>query len=365
MVATKKTYFIFLKLLIAAVILFGLFILFSDATSRFSGLAFFGGSDNGEQSLIVEQALKAQFQYTKERMLREGSYVYSFGYKLGDQTGDLDEGLGGAQTIDSNVLIQGIAFLSPSNPSDNLLNNIGVFDKNRSSIITYKVQPGDTPSYIAASFGISTNTLLWANDLNYWSIIKPGQELVILPTSGVIHKVKKGETLAAIVKKYKGDLEETIAYNGLPANSYVEVNQEIIIPNGKKTITYQPRARLTYQPSSYIGPYGGVSRSFPWGQCTWYVAQKRYVPWSGHAKYWLSNARAYGFNVCLGRNCEPRPGAIMATNESWYGHVAYIEAVNGDYITVSEMFGVPYWRKGIRNVRTFKKGDWRIRGYIY
>ena len=321
-------------------------------------LAFFGNSDK-EQALITEESLKAQFQGIEEKLLREGSYVYSSGYHFPVQLSDFDEGFGLVE-FSGNILLQGIAFLSPSNPSLNFINGNGILDRARGGMITYEVQSGDTPSYIAASFGVSTNTLLWANNLSYWSIIKPGQKLVILPTSGVLHEVKKGETLDKIVKDYKGDLEETLAYNGVPADGSLEVGQKIIIPGGRKTIYYQPRVQYAYQPM-YIGPYGSKSRVFPWGQCTWYVAQKRYVPWSGHAKYWLGNAQRYGFQT----GPEPIPGAIIVTRESWYGHVAYVEAVSGDYVIISEMHGIPYWKKGKLATRTLSRNDWRIRGYIY
>lgn len=324
-----------------------------------SVLAFFGGSGR-EQSLIAEEFLKAQFEEVEERMLREGSYVYSSGYRFLGQINDFDDGFGGSE-LSGNILIQGIAFLGVSNPSPNFAAGLGIYDKQRSGAITYEVQSGDTPSYIAASFGISTNTLLWANNLSYWSVIKPGQKLVILPTSGVIHEVKKGETLAKIVEKYGGDFEKTLAYNGLPASGSLKPGQEIIIPGGKKPVYYQPAIRYTYSPSSYYGPYGDKSHRFPWGQCTWYVAQKRLVTWNGHAKYWLGNAQAQGLPVCYGRNCEPRAGAIMATSETWYGHVAYVEAVNGDYVTVSEM----HLGQGRLKTRIFAKDDRRIKGYIY
>lgn len=319
-------------------------------------LAFFGSSNSEEQPLVAIESLRAEFKETEKKLLREGSYVYSSGYKFLGQANDFDDGFGGGE-LSANILIQGIAFLGPSSPSSNSTNNTGVFNRQRSGIITYEVQSGDTPSYIAASFGVSTNTLLWANNLNYWSIIKPEQELVILPTSGVIHEVKRGETLDKIVKNYKGDFEETIVYNGLPADGHIAVGQKIVVPDGEKPIYYQPRVQYAYQPSSYIGPYGNKSHKFPWGQCTWYVAQKRLILWGGHAKSWLDNARAYGFQT----GTEPRVGAIMVTRETWYGHVAYIEAVNGDYVTISEMS----LGQGKQGFRTLNKNDWRIRGYIY
>ena len=367
-IGIKKTFVRFARparLLLAVVVAFGLFLGMNFPAPLQSGQVFaFFGKSNREQALIVEESLRAQFQGIEERLLREGSYVYNSalpigrqGYYFPTQLNDFDEGLGSAEFF-GNILIQGVAFLSLNNPSPNFINGAGI-DRVRSGVIAYKVQPGDIPSYIAASFGISTNTLLWANNLSYWSIIKPGQKLVILPTSGVLHETKKGETIDGIVKKYKGDIEETLAYNGLPADGSLEVSQEIIIPGGRKAIYYQPTIRYAYQPS--LGVYGSKSRKFPWGQCTWYVAQKRYVPWGSHAKYWLANARTYGFQT----GTEPQPGAIVVTNESWYGHVAYVEAVSGNYVTVSEMHGVPSWMKGKLKTRVLNKKDWRIRGYIY
>lgn len=321
-------------------------------------LAFFESSNNGEQPLITIESLKAEFKETEKRLLREGSYVYGSGYEFLGQANDFGDGFGGGE-LSGNILIQGTAFLSPNSPSLNFANNTGAFDRQRSGVITYEVQLGDTPSYIAASFGISTNTLLWANSLSYWSIIRPGQKLVILPTSGILHEVKRGETLAGVVKKYKGEIDKTIAYNGLPADGSLQPGQKVIIPGGSKAIYYQPRVRYaySYRPGSYYGPYGTKSHRFPWGQCTWYVAQKRLIPWGNHAKYWLGNAQRYGFPT----GPEPQPGAIVVTREGWYGHVAYVEAVNGNSITISEM----HLGQGRLKTRKLARNSWVIRGYIY
>lgn len=340
---------------IAAVILFSLFLRASSWTAdAFASL----GANKEEQLLITEEFLKAQFQETENRVVREGSYVYTSGYYPSGQSSDTDDGFGGEE-LSGNILIQGVAFLSPNSPSPNLIDGIGIFGKERSDVVTYEVQAGDTPSYIAASFGISTNTLLWTNNLSYYSIIKPGDKLTILPTSGVLHEVKKGETLDAIVKKYKGDLTETLAFNGLPADASVQVGQKILIPNGIKVIPVPSQPQVAYRsvsPAVY-GSYGDKSHKFPWGQCTWYIAQLRYIPWGGHAKNWLSNAQKYGFPT----GKEPRVGAIVATNETWYGHVAYVEAVNGDFITVSEMS----LGRGIKKLRNIPISSKKIKGYIY
>jgi len=79
------------------------------------------------------------------------------------------------------------------------------------------------------------------------------------------------------------------------------------------------------------GPY---PNRFAYGYCTWYVANKRFIPWLGNAIDWWPNARAYG----QAEGQLPKVGAVMVTRESGYGHVAYVESVNGDGSwTVSEM----------------------------
>ena len=73
--------------------------------------------------------------------------------------------------------------------------------------------------------------------------------------------------------------------------------------------------------------FGTIPDSFPWGQCTWYVASLREVPWGGNADEWFGNARAMGYST----SSTPKPGAIVVwgpgNGYSYYGHVAYVVAV--------------------------------------
>lgn len=98
---------------------------------------------------------------------------------------------------------------------------------------------------------------------------------------------------------------------------------------------------------------------FPFGYCTYYVAQRRPIPWSGNAITWLSGARSYGFAT----GDIPQVGAIVVTSEGGSaGHVAYIDAVNGDQITISEM---NYRGFGVISSRTISSSYGAIKGYIY
>ncbi|MBI2097821.1 MAG: peptidoglycan DD-metalloendopeptidase family protein [Candidatus Vogelbacteria bacterium] len=132
-------------------------------------------------------------------------------------------------------------------------------------ISIYVVREGDTLSEIAEMFRVSVNTIIWANDLRRATDIKEGQVLVILPITGVRHTVAKGETLQSIVKKYRGNLEEVVQFNGLDTDAALAAGAVIIIPDGEVTAppaAGQPRFVRGGGPE-YIGYYlrpirGGV-----------------------------------------------------------------------------------------------------------
>ncbi len=241
----------------------------------------------------------------------------------------------------------------------------------------YTVASGDTVSGIAAKNGITVNTILWANDLDNVDQIKPGDQIFILPVAGISYAVATGDTLDSIATKYKAEKDKIIAYNGLPANGEIAVGDVIIIPDGRKEDVARPAVpdtgieRRQYATSTggtatdissgfrKLDGKAGTGHRFPYGYCTWYVAQKRYVPWSGNAGTWLYKAKAMGYKT--GR--APAVGSIMVTTENrFYGHVALVEKVSGTTITVSEM-NYTGWSKTSR--RTLSSTSRAIKGFIY
>jgi murein DD-endopeptidase MepM/ murein hydrolase activator NlpD len=125
------------------------------------------------------------------------------------------------------TVINDDSFLSINSPAEVFLPSV-----QRNEIVKYTVQDGDSPGKIAANFDISLNTILWANDLSSSPVIRPGQELIILPVSGINHKVKEGEVLSTISSKYKASIDEIIAFNNLKDERSIQAGQEIIIPGG-------------------------------------------------------------------------------------------------------------------------------------
>lgn len=107
-------------------------------------------------------------------------------------------------------------------------------------ITVYTVKSGDTLSTIASQFSISTNTILWANDLTKKSVVRVGQKLTILPVSGVVYTVGKGNTLGGIAAKFDVDVEEIISFNDLEEDKTIRVGMKLIIPNGELPVEKKP-----------------------------------------------------------------------------------------------------------------------------
>lgn len=114
----------------------------------------------------------------------------------------------------------------------------------------YVVEGGDTVSSIAEQFGVSTQTVLWSNNLTSSSTIKPGQTITILPVSGVSHTVVSGDTVASIASKYSAKQEDIISFNNLLSSDDLPIGMQVVVPGGK-----QPAPVVVPTPSRSGGSY--------------------------------------------------------------------------------------------------------------
>ena len=153
-------------------------------------------------------------------------------------------------------------------------------DKVRGEIIEYEVQQGDTLSTIAEKFNVSIDTIRWQNDLPSENSIKVGQNLEILPVTGISHSVKKGDTVYSIAKKYDVDPQVIVNY---PFNTFTNdetfelaIGQSVIVPDGVKPaeIPWSPVARVkqttpdagsVVASGAFVWPASGqISQRFVW-----------------------------------------------------------------------------------------------------
>ncbi len=165
--------------------------------------------------------------------------------------------------------LSGSALLKP-NPAGNAEISLPKRD-----IEVYEVRGGDTLARIAAAYGVSIDTIMWENNLSSANYLRVGQELKILPVSGVRHVVKSGETISGIAKKYGVDMEDILEYNNIEIEDHILAGEEIIIPNGVKKALPTPQRqqylaevnREDYKkvdvPSDYRGDDAGLIWPLP------------------------------------------------------------------------------------------------------
>lgn len=232
-------------------------------------------------------------------------------------------------------------------------------------IQVYKTQPGDTLTAIAQHFGITPNTIKWANGLTA-DQIKSGWYLVIPTVNGVLVKADSNTTIPDIARKFKCSIERIVSFNGLSDAEDIEPGQLVMCPDGE--LPAPPKPKVTTPTKRSVGvayadipDEAGSTHLFAKGNCTWYVARKFHVTWGGDAKYWLKNAAEAGFRTGL----VPQAGAVVVTSENGkHGHVAIVTEVNHakGTMTISEM---NYKGLGIVDSRELPLKDGVVRGFIY
>lgn len=231
-----------------------------------------------------------------------------------------------------------------------------VVGSTRTQPVQYIVEPGDSIGTIAYQFGISVATILWENNLTLRSYIQPGQKLVVLPTTGLTHKVKKGDTFKKIASLYGVKPEEIIKFNKFKEDGTdLIIGERIMVPGGIKP---QERAVATISRSNTslqraaIPPsatYKASASGFIWPSGARMITQ--YYTWRHHA---LDVAGPYGTPTYAAKagtvekaQCGWNSGygcVVIINNGSGvktlYGHHSRLLVSPGDYVEVGQTIGL-------------------------
>jgi surface antigen/LysM repeat protein len=236
--------------------------------------------------------------------------------------------------------------------------------------IHYTVQNGEDLKSVAAKFNVTVDELRWSNStLGTSTRVMPGDKLLVPPIAGVVVQVHKGDTLANLAAVWHVDPTSIADFNYLRDPQNLVNGTWLVLPAGHgqslTPVPYGPnlpaavnnRTPFAIKVGGSLGPY---TASFPYGQCTYYVATKLPVTWHGDAWTWYSNAQAAGWSA----GSTPRVGAVMVTWESrYFGHVAYVESINPDGSWVVSEMNYVGW--GVIDQRTIHPGQVPLIGFIY
>jgi murein DD-endopeptidase MepM/ murein hydrolase activator NlpD len=162
------------------------------------------------------------------------------------------------------AIVDSAALLPQEGPSGTIAD---IEKPKNTAISVYVVRQGDTLSEIAQLFGVTPNTIKWANDIPPSGTVRVGQVLTILPVTGVKYTVKSGDTLASVAKKYGADATEIANFNGIEGS--LAVGTQIIIPDGeapvpavkKSTSSTAVAASSPVSAGYYTNPLPGARRT--------------------------------------------------------------------------------------------------------
>lgn len=215
-----------------------------------------------------------------------------------------------------------------------------ISSKPRDHVITYTVKEGDTLSKVASDHGVSVDTIKWANDLKK-DTLSLGQELLIPPVTGIVHKVKEGETIYSIAKKYRAEAQNIVNF---PFNDFADpetfalnVGQTLVVPDG-----IQPEAPAIIAPRMPTIIVGNLGT----GRFVWPTSGgiTQYPSWY-HMAYDIADNAAPGIAAA-------DAGTVVAVEYlTWgYGRHAIIDHGNG-YSTLYGHMQAIYVKPGDRVAR--------------
>ncbi|RJP44893.1 M23 family metallopeptidase [Candidatus Parcubacteria bacterium] len=133
----------------------------------------------------------------------------------------------------------------------------------RSDLFIYRVQEGDTLSRIASDFGVSVQTLIDANPKVRASSLRIGDELLILPVSGLVYQTKDGDELESIASRFGMREDRILEANPSVNFSVLDPGVPIVIPGAKRAdFAYAIGGNLSDLGAHFIMPAEG----FNWGK---------------------------------------------------------------------------------------------------
>jgi LysM repeat protein len=215
----------------------------------------------------------------------------------------------------------------------------------RKEIIEHIIEPGDTLSSLVDEYGVSLNTILWANDLTSKSILKVGQKLIILPTTGVIYNVENGDVLSEIAVKHKAKVSEIISYNNLSSEGDVFIGDILIIPNGEKPKVVSTYVSVPIGSSYFIAPLSKyvITQGLHWYNAVDFASScgDPVLAAAGGTVQRVS----YGYNYGAGNTITIlHPNGVVTS----YGHIASSLVISGQQVSQGEIIALEGGKPGTK-----------------
>ena len=136
-------------------------------------------------------------------------------------------------------------------------------DPNEDGSLVHVVGEGQALWNIADAYDVPLSEILALNRLSEESIIRPGQEILIVPApvqpepepqGPIYHTVEQGQTLFGIALTYGVEFETLLEQNGLSEADFIHPGDDLLIRPAEATPTPEPIATLSATPRPLVTP---------------------------------------------------------------------------------------------------------------
>jgi murein DD-endopeptidase MepM/ murein hydrolase activator NlpD len=143
----------------------------------------------------------------------------------------------------------------------------------RDMLRTHKVKSGDTLAAVAKRYKVGVSTIWWANKLKSKNL-KVGQTLTIPPVNGLVVTVRATDTLESLATKHKIKAEAILETNKLEDPNLV-IGQVLILPGAKGAPLPKPKPKAPAKSTTTApsGPARYTGGSFAWPVAGGYISQ--------------------------------------------------------------------------------------------
>lgn len=116
----------------------------------------------------------------------------------------------------------------------------------------YRVKTGDTLWSLSRKYDVDWKVIAYANNLGLDGVIRPGQELTIPLGKGTTHIVHRGQNLYEIARGYGTTVADILAANEIPNPNQLQVGSRLIIPATESVAVMTPvRTKLSSRYEGY------------------------------------------------------------------------------------------------------------------
>ncbi len=211
----------------------------------------------------------------------------------------------------------------------------------RTEPIEYTVSSGDSVWGISERYGVSVESILYANFKilqDKSDNLKPGQVLTIPPTDGILHKWTSRDTIESVASKYGANVDDILLFigNNLDLSKpEIKPGTIVMVPGGNRMLTEVSHAAVVVDDegnrrSGFSGPgacriigHGYVGTGyFIWPSAVRYISGNNYGP--GH--------RAIDIGAGLGSQLFASDSGIVVYAgwlDGGYGNFVVIDHGNG------------------------------------